>query len=157
MSGDNKSSVSAIAKEAGIEKFNYFVLPKTKAEIVGNMQQLGQQVVMVGDGFNDIIALLKADVGIVFSSGKNVYNNWVDVIIKRRDLKAIAYLFAIHRKLHVLIGQNVWLSVILNGILAAWLVWRSAQGPAGWQWPVAGALLAVMIVWLNSTRMLHIK
>ena len=157
VSGDNESSVSAIAQQAGIEKFNFFVLPKTKAEIVGNLQGLGQQVVMVGDGFNDIIALLKADAGVVFSSGKNVYNNWVDVIVKRRDLKAVPYLFAIHKKLYSTIRQNVILSVLLNGALAAWFVWQSTQGAAGWQWPVLGALGAVVIVWLNSTRMLHIK
>ena len=157
VSGDNESSVSSIAQEAGIEKYNFFVLPKTKAEIIGNLQGLGQQVVMVGDGFNDIIALLKANAGIVFSSGKNVYNNWVDVIIKRRDLKGIKYLFSIHTKLRSIIRQNVVLCVLLNGLLAAWLVWRSATTPAGWQWPVAGALAVVVIVWLNSTRMLRIK
>lgn len=157
VSGDNEASVSAIAREAGIEKYNFFVLPKTKAEIVGNMQGLGQQVVMVGDGFNDIIALLKADAGVVFSSGKNVYNNWVDVIVKRRDLKAVHYLFSIHKKLGSTIRQNVVLSVLLNGVLAAYLVWQSANGPAPWQWPVTGALGVVLIVWLNSTRMLHIK
>lgn len=157
VSGDNESSVSAIAKEAGIEKYNFFVLPKTKAEIVGNLQGLGQQVVMVGDGFNDIIALLKADAGIVFASGKNVYNNWVDVIIKRRDLKGVPYLFSIHTKLRRLIRHNVILCVLLNGLLAAFLVWQSAAGPCGWQWPVAGALAVVVIVWLNSTRMLRIK
>ncbi len=157
VSGDNESSVSAIAKEAGIEKFNFFVLPKTKAEIVSNLQGLGQQVVMVGDGFNDIIALLKADAGIVFSSGRNVYNNWVDVIIKRRDLLGIAYLFAIHTKLRRLIRQNVVLCVLLNGLLAGWLVWQSATGPLPWQWPVAGALAVVVIIWLNSIRMLRIQ
>ena len=157
VSGDNESSVSTIAKQAGIEKFNYFVLPKTKAEIVGNMQGLGQQVVMVGDGFNDIIALLKADAGIVFSSGRNVYNNWVDVIIRRRDLKGIYYLFAIHTKLRRLVRQNVVLCVVLNGLLAAWLVWQSTATPASWHVPVAGALAVVAIVWLNSLRMLRIK
>ncbi len=157
VSGDNESSVSAIAKEAGIEKFNFFVLPKTKAEIVSNMQGLGQQVVMVGDGFNDIIALLKADAGVVFSSGKNVYNNWVDVMIKRRDLAGLPLLFSIHTKLRRLIRQNVVLSVLLNGALTAWLAWQSTHGPAAWQWPVVGALGAVVIVWLNSTRMLRIK
>ncbi len=157
VSGDNESSVSSIANEAGIEKYNYFVLPKTKAEIVNNLQGLGQQVVMVGDGFNDIIALLKADAGLVFSSGKNVYNNWVDVIIRRRDLDGIRYLFLIHTKLRRLIRQNVILCVLLNGLLAGWLVWQSAVAPASWQIPVIGALAVVVIIWLNSTRMLRIK
>ena len=112
---------------------------------------------MVGDGFNDIIALLQADAGIVFSSGRNVYNNWVDIIIKRRDLKAVRYLFTMYQKLRGVIRSNVVLALVLNGLLAFWLVIGSAQHPAGWQWPVAGALAAVVIVWLNSTRMLRIK
>ena len=158
VSGDNESSVSAMAKEAGIEKYNYFVLPKTKAEIVSNLRGIGQQVVMVGDGFNDIIALLQADAGIVFSSGRNVYNNWVDVIIKRRDSKSIYYLFAIHTKLQRIIRQNVVLSVVLSAVLAAALVWKSSQAQASsWQWAISGALGAVVIVWLNSTRMLRVK
>lgn len=157
VSGDNESSVSTMAGQAGIEKFNFFVLPKTKAEIVNNLQGLGQKVVMVGDGFNDIIALLKADGGVVFSSGKNVYNNWVDVIVKRRDLKGIAYLFSIYAKLGRIIRQNVVLSVGLNGLLAAWFVWQSVHGPAAWQWPVLGALGVVVVVWLNSIRMLQNK
>lgn len=157
VSGDNESSVSTIANQAGIDKYNFFVLPKTKAEIVLNMRGLGQQVVMVGDGFNDIIALLQADAGIVFSSGRNVYNNWVDIIVKRRDLKAIGYLFKIYQKLTRLVRQNVILAVVLNAALALWLVWRSANAPAPWQWPVVGALAVVVVVWLNSTRMVRIK
>ncbi len=158
VSGDNESSVSAMAKEAGIEKYNFFVLPKTKAEIVSNLRGLGRQVAMVGDGFNDIIALLQADVGMVFSSGKNVYNNWVDIIIKRRDSKSVYYLFAIHTKLQRVIRQNVILSVLLSAALAAGLVWKSSQAQASsWQWAIMGALAAVVIVWLNSTRMLRIK
>ncbi len=157
VSGDNESSVSTIAHQAGIENFNFFVLPKTKAEIVRNKQGLGQEVVMVGDGFNDIIALLQADAGIVFSSGRNVYNNWVDVIIKRRDLQGVFYLFAIHKKLIRLIAQNVVLAVLLNGAFAGWLVWHGVQEPVAWQWPVAGALAVIAVVWLNSVRMLGIK
>ncbi len=157
VSGDNESSVSTIANQAGIDKYNFFVLPKTKAEIVLNMRGLGQQVVMVGDGFNDIIALLQADAGIVFSSGRNVYNNWVDIIVKRRDLKAVEFLFAIYQKLRHIIAQNVVLAVVLNAALALWLVWQSEKAPAPWQWPVAGALAVVAVVWLNSTRMVHIK
>ncbi len=158
VSGDNESSVSAIAKEAGIEKYNFFVLPKTKAEIVSNLRGLGQQVAMVGDGFNDIIALLQADAGMVFSTGKNVYNNWVDIITKRRDSKSVYYLFAIHTKLQRVIRQNVILSVLLSAVLAAVLVWKSSQAQASsWQWAIMGALAAVVIVWLNSTRMLRIK
>ena len=156
ISGDNEVSVGVIAQEAGIEKMNFNVLPKTKAEIVSNLRGLGKKVVMVGDGFNDIIALLKADAGIVFSSGRNVYNNWVDIIVKRRDLFPISYLFTINKKLRRVVGVNVLLAVLLNGLLAAWLVWRMPQS-SGWALLVGGSLAAVLIVLLNSARMLKVK
>ena len=54
---------------------------------------MGKKAVMVGDGFNDITALLRADAGVVFSSGKNVYNNWVDVIINARIWPALPICF----------------------------------------------------------------
>ena len=156
ISGDNEVSVGVIAQEAGIEKMNFNVLPKTKAEIVSNLRALGKKVVMVGDGFNDIIALLKADAGIVFSSGRNVYNNWVDVIVKRRDLFPISYLFTINKKLRRVVAMNVLLAVLLNGLVAAWLVGRMPQ-PSGWPLLVGGSLAVVLIVLLNSVRMLKIK
>ena len=139
-----------------MKKMNYNVLPKTKAEIIANLRGLGKRVVMVGDGFNDIIALLRADAGIVFASGKNVYNNWVDIIIKRRDLFPISYLFTINKKLRRVVLLNVLMAVLLNGALAAWLLWRMPQ-TAGWTMFVGGSLAVVLLVFLNSTRMLKIK
>ena len=156
VSGDNEASVAVIAQEAGIEKMNYNVLPKTKAEIIANLRGLGKRVVMVGDGFNDIIALLRADAGIVFASGKNVYNNWVDIIIKRRDLFPISYLFTINKKLRRVVILNVLMAVLLNGALVAWLLWRMPQ-TAGWTMFVGGSLAVVLLVFLNSIRMLKIK
>lgn len=155
VSGDNEASVAVIAREADIEKVNFDVLPKTKAEIITNLRSLGKRVAMVGDGFNDIIALLRADAGIVFASGKNVYNNWVDVIIKRRDLFPVSYLFTINKKLRRVVALNVVLAVLLNGALTAWLL-RQPYG-VGWALPVGGSLAVVLLILLNSTRMLKIK
>ena len=155
ISGDNESSVSAIAKEAGIAKINANVLPKTKAEIISNLRALGKRVLMVGDGFNDIIALLRADAGVVYSSGRNVYNNWVDVLIKSRDLYPVADLFKINKKLHRIITVNVLLAVLVTFAGCAGLVWFMPQ--AGWTWIVGGALAVAGLVFLNSTRMLNIK
>lgn len=156
VSGDNEGSVSAVAKYAGIDKFNFEVLPKTKAEIVSNLQMLGKKVAMVGDGFNDVIALLKADGGIVFSSGRNVYNNWVDILIKRKDLYPLIYLFKIKKGLRAIVLENFILALLLHGALAAYLVARLPQN-AAWQWPLGGSLIVLAVLFLNSMRMLRIK
>ncbi len=156
VSGDNETSVSVMARAAGIEKMNFNVLPKTKAEIISNLRALGKRVVMVGDGFNDIIALLRADGGVVFASGRNVYNNWVDVIVKGRDLFPVAHLFTLNKKLRRVVLSNALLAFLLNGMLAAWLLWRIPQ-QAGWVLPVGGALAVVLVIFLNSIRMIKIK
>ena len=100
--------------------------------------------------------MLRADAGIVFASGKNVYNNWVDIIIKRRDLFPISYLFTINKKLRRVVILNVLMAVLLNGALVAWLLWRMPQ-TAGWTMFVGGSLAVVLLVFLNSIRMLKIK
>lgn len=156
VSGDNETSVAVIAQAAGIEKVNSNVLPKTKAEIITNLRNLGKRVVMVGDGFNDIIALLRADAGVVFASGRNVYNNWVDVIVKGRDLFPVSYLFTINKKLRRVVLTNAVLAVLLSGGWAAWLLWHMPHAQ-GWAQPIGGALAIVLVVLLNSMRMMKIK
>ena len=156
VSGDNEGSVSAVAKYAGIEKFNFEVLPKTKAEIISNLQMLGKKVAMVGDGFNDVIALLKADGGVVFSTGRNVYNNWVDILIKCKDLYPLIYLFKIKKGLRMITLENFILALVLHGVLAAYLIAQLPQ-EAPWQWPLGAALLVMAVLFLNSMRMLRIK
>ncbi len=157
MSGDNEASVAGIAKEAGIEKFNFGVLPQTKAEILSNFHALGKKAVMVGDGFNDITALLRADAGVVFSSGKNVYNNWVDVIIKRSDLDSITDLFLINQQLSACIRSNVLLSLVCNTVLTLWLLFAPPLEYMAWLWVPAGLLAGVLVVFFNSARLLNVK
>lgn len=153
VSGDNESSVTSIARRTGIEQINFNVLPQTKAEIISNLRAMGKKVVMVGDGFNDIVALLRSDAGVVFSSGKNVYNNWVDIIIQREDLSAVSDLFKINKRLNNTVAGNVWLAFLLNGVMLAYLL---AWAPAGlaWYWVPAGMGAAVLAVFINSARLL---
>ncbi len=157
MSGDNEDSVSSIAEEIGITNYNFGVLPQTKAEILGNFSALGKKAVMVGDGFNDITALLRADAGVVFSSGKNVYNNWVDIILKRTDLTAITDLFRMNKQLSVRIRGNVVLSVLCNLALIAVLLFVPVPREYVWGVVPAGMLLAVAVIFINSARLLNIK
>lgn len=157
MSGDNEASVSAIAQEIGITNYNFGVLPQTKAEILSNFSALGKKAVMVGDGFNDITALLRADAGIVFSSGKNVYNNWVDIILKRTDLAAITDLFRMNYQLTQRIRGNVLLSILCNLALIAVLLFVPVPPTYMWCVVPTGMVVSVAIIFLNSARLLNIK
>lgn len=158
VSGDTEQSVAAVADRVGIEKRNYFILPKTKAEIVTNLRSLGRKVVMVGDGFNDIMALLKADAGMVFFSGKNVYNNWVDIVLKTEELSPIKLLFALHRKHLRIVWQNMALGLVASVIFVLYLLCYAKGTFAGsWRATLGVGLIAVVLIWLNSIRMLHVN
>jgi len=157
ISGDHEVSVRAAAQKAGIEKFNFQVLPKTKAEIIMNLQALGKKVAMAGDGFNDLIALLKADGGIAFSSEQNVYNSWLDIVIKRTDLYVLADLFTINRRLLRTVGENMALAVGWQGVLLGVLLRQQSTWLSSWQAVLGGSLVGIVIVFLNSMRLLKIK
>lgn len=156
ISGDTAESVQQIADQVGIEKTSANVLPKTKAEIINNLRALGKRVVMVGDGFNDIIALLKADGGIVFSSYKNVYNHWVDIVIKRPDLFVLADLFKIDKRLRLNSWSSSILAILVQGLFVA-SVFYKPQWWTHWQALLGVVLGAILLVLLNSMRLLKIK
>lgn len=157
ISGDNEHSALAMAKEAGIERVNFGVLPQTKAEILGNYAALGKRTVMVGDGFNDITALLRADAGVVFSSGRNVYNNWVDVIIKRADLGSVTELFSINKKLSARVRGNILLCLLCNTAFVGWLLFAPAWSAEKWYLTCAGMAAGILAVFINSARLMNVK
>ena len=157
ISGDHEASVQAAARACGIEKFNFQVLPKTKAEIIMNLQALDKKVVMAGDGFNDFIALLKADGGIVFREGPNEYSSWIDILIKRPDLYALADLFTINRKLLQTCLENQLLAIGWQGVLVGLLCYKQGVWLGSWQAVLGGSLVGVLIILLNSMRLLKIK
>ena len=156
ISGDNEPAVATVAGQVGIEKYNAHVLPKTKAEIITNLRELGKRVIMVGDGFNDLIALLQADGGIAYASSKNIYTNWVDILITRRDLYPLIDLFKIHQKIRRISITNVMLSFILSVLWVEFLFWYT-NGAVDWRWVLGGSLAVLGLIFLNSTRLLKIK
>ena len=157
LSGDTETSVQAAARQVGVEKFNFNVLPKTKAEIITNLRALGKTVVMLGDGFNDIIALLKADGSLIFETGNNVYNHWVDIVVQREDLCVLADLFKINKRLQYTVWGNMALSVCVQGILLAVLLVGNIEWLGTWQAVLIGALALILLVLFNSMRLLNIK
>lgn len=86
LTGDNKQTAQAIAKEVGIDRVISDVLPEEKAEQIALLQKEGRNVAMVGDGVNDAPALVKADIGIAIGTGTEVAIEAADITILGGDL-----------------------------------------------------------------------
>src|SRR5262249_52052321 len=90
VTGDNRQTAEAIAKQLNISEIHSEILPQQKSEVVKQLQQQGRIVAMAGDGVNDAPALAQANVGIAMGSGTDVAMQSASVTLVKGDLQGIA-------------------------------------------------------------------
>lgn len=151
ITGDSKNTALALCSTLTVDDCHYSVLPEEKGAIVAALKQNGSQVIMVGDGINDALALVEADIGIAMSAaGSDVAIEAADIALVNDDLADILFLREHSRKTLRIVHQNFWLATATNlaGALA---------GAAGILSPPLAGLLHIIHtlgVLANSSRLL---
>ncbi|MFQ6242259.1 copper-transporting P-type ATPase [Sinorhizobium meliloti] len=137
LTGDNRTTATAVARKLSITEVEAEILPEHKSEIVKRLRNEGRIVAMAGDGVNDAPALAAADVGIAMGTGTDVAIESAGVTLLKGDLQGIVRARQLSHATMRNIRQNLFFAFIYNA--------AGVPVAAGVLYPAFGLLLSPII------------
>lgn len=152
LTGDDERTARQVAAQTGITQVHAGLLPQDKTRIVADLQNSGQQVLLVGDGVNDAPALATASTGIAMGRhGSDLALETADAVVVRDEIEAVARLVALSRRSHRVVVANLAIAATFITVLVAWDLLGNLPLPLA----VAGHEGSTVIVALNGLRLLR--
>jgi len=137
LTGDNRTTAEAVARQLGISEVEAEVLPDQKSAVVEKLRREGRAVAVAGDGVNDAPALAAAEVGIAMGTGSDVAIESAGVTLLKGDLTGIVKARALSQAVMRNIRQNLFFAFIYNAF--------GVPVAAGVLYPTFGLLLSPVI------------
>jgi P-type Cu+ transporter len=116
LTGDNLQNATQIAQEVGISEVHANLKPQDKAQHIIDLKSANKNIIMTGDGVNDILALAHADIAIAMGSGSDIAIEVSDIVLLNSSLTSLTDAMKISKRTFKLIKENLALSLVYNAI-----------------------------------------
>lgn len=160
ITGDNKTVAEEIGKQIAIDKIISEVLPQDKEKEVSKLQKQGKKVAFVGDGINDSVALVKADVGLAIGSGTDIAIESADIVLMKNSLLDVVTAIDLSKKVIRNIKMNLFWAFFYNTIgipVAAGIFYSSFGFKLNPMIGAAAMSLSSVCVVTNALRLKNFK